>query len=110
MILLYSPILTHTLLGQDMVDNLNEKKIAVAKGFVDRHRYLLPAWAPKYQNPNMSDDDAYLAIYNAMLAGNYGEVRSYDDGDTFEIEVDCYSSDNGGPVLYEWDSLEREAA
>ena len=93
-----------------MVDNLNEKKIAGAKGFVNRHRYQLPAWAPKFQNPSMSDDDAYLTIYAEMMIGSYGEVRSYDDGDTFEIEVDCYSSDNGCPVLYEWDSLETEAA
>ena len=108
-------ILILTELGQEMVDNLNEKKIAVAKGFVDKHRYLLPAWTPKFQNPNMSYDDAYLAIYNAMLAGNYGKVRRYYSttdywGITCEIEVDCYNSDNGSPVLYEWDSLEMEVA
>ena len=82
----------------------NANRISVAKEFVDMHRYQLPAWAPKFQNPSMSDDDAYLTIYAEMMSGSYGEVRKNDvpGGVEYEIEISKHDSVNGLPFLYTW--------
>ena len=84
-----------------------QKKIDIAKLFVDLHRYGLNAWSPKYQLPSMSDEAALLQIYYNLVGGEYGNTENNGMGE-LTIEIDSHDSISGNPVLFNFADLSEE--
>jgi len=86
------------------------RKIEIAKDFVDFHRYGIDAWTPRFQNPTMDLNQAYLKIYEKLMNDDYGEIRETkwgeDDNPTeFEIEISRYDSHHGASFLFTWEPV-----
>lgn len=84
-----------------------DKKIEIAKEFVDLHCYGLGAWSPKWQLPSMSDEAALLEIYYNLVGGEYGNTENNGMGE-LTIEIDSHASMSGCPLLFEFPILSAE--
>ena len=84
-----------------------DKKIEIAKEFVDLHRIGLNAWSPKYQLPSMSDEAALLEIYYNLVGDAYGNTENNGMGE-LTIEIDSRDSMSGNPVLFDFANLSEE--
>ncbi|MEY3880072.1 MAG: hypothetical protein RIQ94_867 [Pseudomonadota bacterium] len=79
----------------------DNKKIEIAKNFARLHETPFAAWTP--DKDYLSDDERYLAVYDNLIIGVYGDCyginAEYDeDGELiheateFEVQVDQFES------------------
>ena len=89
--------------------NKNSQKIEIAKNFEELHQTPFAMWTPDMEYP--SDDDRYLAIYENLIIGVYGDCygvnAEYDeDGELineateYEVQVDRFESLNDGGEVF----------
>jgi len=78
----------------------DSQKIEIAKSFAKQHPTPFAAWTP---DDDSSDDDRYLAVYDYLVAGVYGDCyginAQYDEDDNlvqeateFEVTVEQFES------------------
>ncbi len=79
----------------------DSQKIEIAKSFAKQHPTPFAAWTP--DEDYQSDDDRYLAVYDYLIAGVYGDCyginAEYDEDDNliqeateFEVAVEQFES------------------
>ncbi|MDP3588998.1 MAG: hypothetical protein Q8R54_00465, partial [Methylobacter sp.] len=79
----------------------DNQKIQIAKSFAKQYPTPFAAWTPDKDYP--SDDDRYLAVYDDIILGVYGDCyginAEYDDDDNliqeateFEVAVEGFES------------------
>ena len=88
----------------------DHQKIEIAKNFAQLHPTPFAAWTPDYEHP--SDDERYLAVYDDLINGVYGDCygvnAEYDEDDNliqeateYEVKVEQFESKaDGGAIFY----------
>jgi len=87
----------------------DSQKIQIAKNFAKLHQTPFAAWTPDKEYP--SEDDRYLAVYDNLIMGVYGDCHGinakYDEDDNliqeateFEVEVEGFESKAGKPEVF----------
>ncbi len=87
----------------------NGQKIQIAKSFAKLHPTPLAAWTP--DKDYSSDDDRYLAVYDNIILGVYGDCyginAEYDEDDNliqeateFEVAVEGFESKAGQAEVF----------
>lgn len=87
----------------------DSQKIQIAKKFAELHPTPFAAWTP-YEEYS-SEDDRYLAVYDNLIIGVYGDCyglnAEYDEDDNliqeateFEVEVEGFESKGQAEVFY----------
>lgn len=82
----------------------DSQKIQIAKNFANLHPTPCAAWTP--DKDYHSDDDRYLAVYDNLMMGVYGDCyginAEYDEDDNliqeateFEVEVEGFEAKSG---------------
>lgn len=90
----------------------DSQKIQIAKKFVELHQTPCAAWTPDKDYP--SDNDRYLAVYDNLILGVYGDCyginAEYDEDDNliqeateFEVEVEGFESKSGQAEVFHFD-------
>lgn len=94
----------------------DSQKIQIAKNFANLHPTPFAAWTPDEDYP--SDDDRYLAVYDDLIHGVYGDCyglnAEYDEDDNliqeateFEVAVEGFES-KGQAEIFSFE-ITREA-
>lgn len=87
----------------------DHQKIEIAKNFARLHPTPFVAWTPDYEYP--SDDARYLAVYDDLIIGVYGDCygvnAEYDEDDNliqeateFEVKVEQFESKSDGGAMF----------
>jgi hypothetical protein len=87
----------------------NSQKIEIAKRFAKLHQTPFAAWTP--DEDYQSEDDRYLAVYDNLIHGVYGDcygINAEYDGDDnliqeateFEVTVEGFESKAGEPEIF----------
>ncbi len=87
----------------------DSQKIQIAKNFAKLHQTPFAAWTP--DKDYLSDDDRYLAVYDNLIIGVYGDCyginAEYDEDDNliqeateFEVEVEGFESKAGQAEVF----------
>lgn len=87
----------------------DSQKIQIAKRFAELHPTPFAAWTPDEDYP--SDDERYLAVYDNLIHGVYGDCyglnAEYDEDDNliqeateFEVAVEGFESKAGKPEVF----------
>ncbi|MGZ4969821.1 MAG: hypothetical protein ACXWFX_12340 [Methylobacter sp.] len=87
----------------------DSQKIQIAKNFAELHQTPFAAWTPDEEH--QSDDDRYLAVYDNLIHGVYGDCyginAEYDEDDNliqeateFEVAVEGFESKSGQPEIF----------
>jgi hypothetical protein len=87
----------------------DSQKIQIAKNFAKLHQTPFAAWTPDKEYA--SEDDRYLAVYDNLIMGVYGDCyginAEYDEDDNliqeateFEVEVEGFESKAGKPEIF----------
>ncbi len=80
---------------------INTKKVEIAKSFVGLHDDSdLDNWQPFVVN----EVEKYLAIYEKLVAGDYGDI-SKDDYGTLEVEIEGYEHKSGNAFIFGFENL-----
>jgi len=92
--------------------NSDSQKIEIAKNFAMLHQTPVAVWTP--DKDYLSDDERYLAVYDNLIIGVYGDCyginAEYDEegeliaeATEFEVEVDRFESkgDQGEMFFFE---------
>lgn len=90
----------------------DSQKIQIAKKFAELHPTPFAAWTPDKDYP--SDDERYLAVYDNLIFGVYGDCyginAEYDADDNliqeateFEVEVEGFESKSGQPEIFSFE-------
>ena len=82
---------------------MNNKKIEIAKNFVELHKKRnLDDWV----SFEIYDDDAkYLHIYENLINGVYGNVRT-EGLEDLQIEIGYYESHTNSSILFNFELVE----
>ncbi|TAN69090.1 MAG: hypothetical protein EPN17_07885 [Methylobacter sp.] len=86
----------------------DSQKIEIAKKFAKLHETPFAVWTPDKEY--LSDDERYLAVYENLIIGVYGDCcglnAEYDEegnlineATEFEVEVDRFESKGGGEMF-----------
>ncbi|HEY8035426.1 MAG TPA: hypothetical protein VIF37_07555 [Methylobacter sp.] len=87
----------------------DSQKIQIAKNFAKLHQTPFAAWTPDKDYP--SDDDRYLAVYDNLIHGVYGDCyginAEYDEDDNliqeateFEVSVEGFESKGQAEIFF----------
>ena len=90
----------------------DSQKIQIAKNFAKLHQTPFSAWTP--EKDYSSEDDRYLAVYDNLMIGVYGDCyginAEYDEDDNliqeateFEVEVERFESKAGKAELFSFE-------
>lgn len=78
----------------------NQTRTNIATDFINTHK------SNNLQDWLCFDNADLLAVYNKLVGGEYGEVRTTNYNNELEIEIGTHESKSGNPIIFEWEDDE----
>jgi len=83
---------------------LEERKIKIARAFINLHKKDNPDHWLTVEEPLAFGDDKLLAVYDRLEAGAFGDIKCLDDqAGVYECEIEADRSKSGKHKFFTWE-------